>query len=52
MGFWLLQAYCEEDTPICEEIKKLHKFNKMEVVKKYYIEMLDKIAKEETKDCE
>ena len=45
MGFWLFQAYNEKDTPICEEIKRLHKFNKLEVVKKCYAEMLDKIAK-------
>lgn len=52
MGLWLLQAYCEKDTPICEEIKRLHKFNKIEVVKKCYAEMLEKIAQEEMKDCE
>lgn len=52
MGFWLLEAFNEKDTPICEEIKRLHKFNKIEVVKKCYAEMLEKIAQEEMKDCE
>lgn len=50
MGFWLFQAYNEKDTPICEEIKKLHKFSKLEIVKKYYAEMLEKITKEELKE--
>ena len=50
MGFWLLEAFNEKDTPICEEIKRLHKFNKLEVVKQCYAEMLEKIAKLEAKE--
>lgn len=49
MGAWFLQSFGKLDTMIIEEIAKEHKV-KVEVVAKYYKEMLDKIEKDEIKD--
>lgn len=45
MGFYFLQSYNEKDTPIIEEIAKLHKVD-VKIVKKHYEEMLKEIANE------
>lgn len=45
MGFILFQSYNEKDTPIIEEIAKLHKVD-VKIVKKHYEEMLKGIADE------
>lgn len=45
MGFILFQSYNEKDTPIIEEIAKLHKVD-VKIVKKHYEEMLKEIANE------
>ena len=48
MGLWILQSYGEKDTPIVEEIARVHKLP-VEVVTRLYKEMLEK-AKNEVKD--
>lgn len=45
MGVWFFQSYNEKDTPIIEEIAKLHKVD-VKIVKKHYEEMLKEIANE------
>ena len=45
MGLWFLTAIGEKDTPIVEEIAKLHKVE-VEVVAKHYKEMLKNIEEE------
>lgn len=45
MGWLFLQAYNEKDTPIVEEIAKLHKVD-VELVKKHYEKMLENIEDE------
>lgn len=45
MGLLWLEIFGEKDTAICEEIAKEHKVD-IEVVEKYYKEMLEKIKNE------
>lgn len=45
MGVWFWQSYCEKDTPIVEEIAKLHKVD-VKLVKVHYENMLKEIEKD------
>lgn len=45
MGAWFFQAYGEKDTMIIEEIAKEHKVD-VEIVAKYYKELIEKIKEE------
>ena len=45
MGVWFWQSYNEKDTPIIEEIAKLHKVD-VALVKKHYEKMLEEIKNE------